>query len=247
MTHPPTTFISHLQELRSRLIRASIALATSMVLGLIFAKPIYRFLQIPLLKVLPDSSKFITTTPLEAMITYFKVAFLAGFFISLPYLFYQLWGFIAPGLYKNEKQATLLFVFSSTLFFVGGAFFGYFIVFPLAFRFFIQLLTGTEIQFLPQMKEYLNFSIQMILAFGLTFEMPLFIYFLAYLGLVTYEDLKKTRRYAIVIIFIVAAFMTPGPDVLSQILMAIPLLCLYEISLMAVWITRKKKTKSESV
>ena len=234
------TFIEHLVELRTRLIHSSIAIVIGMVLGLCFAKPLYHILQIPLLEVMPDKSNFITTAPLEAMMTYFKVALLAGIFLSLPYLFYQLWKFIAPALYKKEKKAMLGFVFFSTLFFVGGASFGYFIIFPLAFQFFIKILEGTDIHFLPQMKEYLSFSIRLILAFGFTFELPLFIYFLASLGLVTYEGLKKARRYVIVGIFVGAAILTP-PDVISQVLMGIPLIFLYELSLIIVRLKKKKE------
>jgi sec-independent protein translocase protein TatC len=240
MTQNQTTFLDHMGELRKRLIHSTLAIVLGMVLGLTFAKPLYTLLQRPMLKVLPTGSQFITTAPLEAMMTYFKVALLAGIFVSLPYLFYQVWCFVAPGLHQKEKKAMVGFVTFSTLFFVGGASFGYFVIFPMAFQFFITLLHGTDIQFLPQMKNYLNFSIRLILAFGFAFELPLFIYFLAYLGLVTYESLKKARRYVVVVIFIASAILTP-PDVISQILMGIPLIILYELSLLVVKFTTKNK------
>jgi sec-independent protein translocase protein TatC len=221
-------------ELRKRLIYSLLSLAAGTLACLYFAKEIFRFLQKPLLSVMPEGSGFIATGPLEAFITYLQVAFLAGTFLSSPLVLYQLWVFIAPGLHKKEKKLGLGFVLFSTFFFVGGALFGYYGIFPVGFRFFVSALEGTGIRFLPQMKDYLGFIARMLLTFGLIFEMPLVIVILARVGIVRRETLAKARRYVLVAMFLVAGVLTPGPDVLSQLLLAVPLLVLYELSVLAV-------------
>lgn len=235
------TLIQHLTDLRSCLIRSAIALVIAMLLCLTFSQSIFRYLQRPLLAVMPTGSAFIATNPIEALVTYLKVSLLAGIFLSSPVILYQIWRFAAPGLYLKEKKMALSFVLLATLFFVGGALFGYYLIFPVGFKFFVATLEGTGIQFLPQMKDYLGFISKMLLTFGLVFEMPLVIVMLSRIGIIRLEMLKKARRTVLVLMFLIAGILTPGPDVLSQFLLAVPLLILYEISLLAVRFLERRK------
>ncbi|QQR79871.1 MAG: twin-arginine translocase subunit TatC [Deltaproteobacteria bacterium] len=235
------TLVQHLTELRACLIRSLIGLTVSMGICLFFSKNIFVLLQKPLLDVMPAGSSFISTSPLEALITYLQVSLLAGVFLACPYLMYQIWLFVAPGLLVHEKKMAMIFVFFASLFFVGGALFGYFFIFPVGFKFFVTVLEGTGIQFLPQMEDYLGFISKMLLTFGLIFELPLLIVGTAQVGLIKREMLTKARRYVLVAIFLIAGILTPGPDVLSQFLLAIPLLGLYELSIIAVWFLEKRK------
>lgn len=241
MNRAKQTLIEHLAELRSSLIRSLLALVAGMGICLYFAKEIFQFLQRPLQEVMPAGSHFIATSPLEAMITYLQVALLAGIFVSSPVIFYQIWRFVAPGLFPHEKKWAGSFVGLATLFFVGGALFGYFVIFPIGFRFFVTILAGTGIQLLPQMKEYFGFIAKMLLTFGILFEVPVILTLLARLGIVHHTQLAGIRRYVLVLTFLVAGILTPGPDLLSQSLLALPLLGLYEVSLLAVRLLEKKK------
>ena len=184
--------------------------------------------------------KLIFTGLPEAFFTYLKVAFLSGIMLSTPIILYEFWMFVAPGLYQKEKRLLLPIVFLSTFFFLGGSLFGYFIVFPFGFKFFLGFASET-IQPLPSMKEYLGFSAKLLLAFGLVFELPLIITFLSKMGLVTVDYLKKNRKYALLLFFAGAAILTP-PDVVTQIMMALPLMILYEISIIGAKIFSKKKS-----
>lgn len=234
------TPVEHLRELRTCLIRSVIALVCGMALSLTFAKDIFEFLQQPLSNILPADSTFIATTPLEAAITYLKVGLLAGLFFASPFILHQVWRFIAPGLYARERSLTALFVATATLLFVGGAVFGYCVIFPVGFRFFVTLFTGTDILFLPRMEDYLGFITKMLLTFGALFELPLILVSMSLMGVVSRAQLASWRRYVVVIVFLIAGVLTPGPDILSQLLMAIPLLLLYELSLLVIWAVGKK-------
>jgi sec-independent protein translocase protein TatC len=242
-TDSKQSFTHHLIELRRCLIRSVIALFAGMGISLYFSKDIFTQLQQPLLRVMPAQTSFIATNPLEGMITYLKVAFLAGIFITSPVILYQVWSFVAPGLYKKERLMAFSFVLASTILFVGGALFGYFVIFPVGFKFFVAALEGTGITFMPRMEDYLSFISKMLLTFGAIFEMPLLLVLLARLGLVRLEALRKARRYVLVVTFLIAGVLTPGPDILSQVLLAVPLLFLYEFSLILIWMMEKKKKK----
>ena len=170
-----------------------------------------------------------------------KVSFLAGVILGSPVIIYQFWVFVAPGLYQKERRYLVPIVLLSVVFFVGGALFCFFVVFPFGIKFFLSFATDV-IQPLLSMKEYLSFASKMLLAFGLIFELPLVLIFLAKLGIVSVDFLRKNRKYAILLIFIVAAILTP-PDVVSQILMGIPLMILYEISIIGAMVFGKKKEK----
>ncbi|HEU6438075.1 MAG TPA: twin-arginine translocase subunit TatC [Nitratidesulfovibrio sp.] len=237
------TLLDHLSELRVRLVRSLIALAVGFFACYGFAEELFNYLMIPLTRALPSGSKLIYTALPEAFFVYMQVALVAGAFLASPYLFYQIWLFIAPGLYDEEKRHVIPIAGASALFFVAGAAFCYFQVFPYAFEFFVGFATDT-IAPMPKLDEYLGFTLKMLLAFGLIFEMPLFAFFLARLGIVTAQWMRKTRKYAILAIFIVAAILTP-PDVFSQLMMATPMLVLYEISIIVAAVFGKKKPGTE--
>jgi sec-independent protein translocase protein TatC len=236
-------FTAHLEELRKRLIVCFYAVGVGFVICYFFSNRLFHILMHPLLMAMPPDEKLIYTGLPEAFFTYMKVAFLAGVLLAVPVIMYQLWMFIAPGLYDKEKRLALPIVFLSSLFFVGGALFGYFVVFPFGFKFFMGFASDA-IRPLPSMKEYLSFSTKLLFAFGLVFELPLFISFLAKLGIVDVHFLRTKRKYAILLFFIVAAILTP-PDVITQIMMAVPLILLYEVSILGAKMFGKKATEAD--
>ncbi|MBF0452912.1 MAG: twin-arginine translocase subunit TatC [Candidatus Magnetomorum sp.] len=231
-------FTDHLEELRFRLIISFVAVGVFFLLSYGFKEYLFDILMRPLLSVMADGDKLIFTNLPEAFFTYLKVSLLSGIMLASPVILYQIWMFIAPGLYSEERKLILPFVLLSTLFFVGGAMFGYFVVFPYGFQFFISF-SSDKIQALPSMKEYLGFSSKLLFAFGFVFELPLFITLMARMGLVTPEFLKQNRKYAILLFFTGAAIITP-PDVVTQIMMALPLMLLYEVSIVGAKIFQRK-------
>ncbi|MDL1970460.1 MAG: twin-arginine translocase subunit TatC [Candidatus Desulfofervidaceae bacterium] len=237
-------FTAHLEELRKRLFISLIAIAVGAVISFAFAKQLFYFLAQPLVKILPPDQPMIFTALTEAFFTYFKVALLSGFTLASPVVFYELWKFVVPALYEHEKRFVLPFVISATVFFIVGALFAYYVVFPFGFKFFLGFSTD-YLKLLPKMNEYFSLTLKLIFAFGLVFEMPVITFFLAKMGVVNSKMLASKRRYALVIIFIAAAILTP-PDVGTQLLMAGPLIILYEIS---IWVAkifgRKPVTVSE--
>lgn len=237
-------FTEHLEELRKRLIVCFIAVGVGFVLSYGFKEKLFQILTRPLIRVMQTGDKLIFTGLPEAFFTYLKVAFLSGIILAAPVIFYQFWMFVAPGLYDKEKRLMVPVVVLSTVFFVGGAFFGYFIVFPYGFKFFLGFASET-IRPLPSMREYLGFASKLLLAFGVVFELPLIITLLAKLGMVSVSFLKKNRKYALLLFFIGAAILTP-PDVVTQIMMALPLILLYEISIIGARIFGKKSSEEEN-
>jgi sec-independent protein translocase protein TatC len=231
-------FTSHLEELRKRLITSFIAIGVGFVLAFGFKERLFGILVQPLINVMKDGETLIYTGLPEAFFTYLKVSFLTGLMVASPILLYQFWMFVAPGLYQKERRLMVPIVILSSFFFVGGALFGYFVVFPWGFKFFIGFASDT-IRPLPSMKEYFGFSAKLLLAFGLVFELPLVITFMAKLGIVSIDFLKKNRKYALLLFFAGAAILTP-PDVITQVLMAMPLMVLYEISIIGAKIFGKK-------
>lgn len=237
-------FLEHLEELRQRLIRCMIAVGIAFVVCYYFSKDIFSFLARPLKASLPPGATMIFISPAEAFITYIKLSFYAALFFSSPYILYQGWMFIAPGLYAHERRYVLPFMVVSIVLFVTGVAFAYFVVFPFAFKFFIGFATDL-IRPAPSLKEFLSFTSVLLLAFGVVFELPVFVFFLTKMGVIDHTFLTRNRRYAILIIFIVAAILTP-PDVFTQLLMAGPLLVLYEASvLVAKMAGRKKEPRRE--
>jgi sec-independent protein translocase protein TatC len=236
-------FTDHLEELRSRLIKCFIAVGVGFVGGYFFKEKIFDVLVAPLARVMHEGDSLIYTGLPEAFFTFLKAAFICGIMVASPVILYQFWMFVAPGLYSREKRLLLPIVFLSTLFFVGGALFGYFIVFPFGFEFFLSFATET-IRPMPSMKEYLGFAAKLLLAFGVVFEMPLIITFLARLGIINVPFLKKNRKYAILLFFTGSAILTP-PDVVTQVFMALPLILLYEISIIGARLFGRRQADAE--
>lgn len=239
------TLMEHLSELRQRLVRSAIASGIGFLICWCVVDFLFNILMNPLLVALPPGSHAQYTTLPEGFFTRMYIAFVAGIFIMSPYIFYQIWAFIAPGLYDEEKKYIIPIAFLSGIFFIAGGLFCYFIVFPYAFSFFVSFATE-EIVATPKVSDYLSFVLKLLLAFGLIFEMPLFSLFLSRMRIITAQRMRKIRRYAVLIIFIVAAILTP-PDVISQLLMAGPMLILYEISILVAKIAEpsKKDIKKE--
>jgi sec-independent protein translocase protein TatC len=239
-------FTQHLQELRKRLVICAAAVFVGFLVSYAFKEQLFEVLMIPWIRALPaGEGKLIYTAPHEAFFTYMKVAFLAGLGLATPVILFQIWRFIAPGLYDNEKRYLIPVVFFSAFFFIGGALFGYFFVFPVGFKFFTSFATDT-ITPMVSTREFLKFSSRILFAFGFVFELPVFTFFLARLGLVSSHFLKRQRKIAVVLIFVIAAMLTPGPDIFSQLLMAGPLLILYELSIwIAYFFGRKPVTVAE--
>ena len=241
------SFTSHFVELRARLIKSMIFILVTFVLSYTFADQIYNFLVEPYAKAVKDDSnsrRLIFTALHETFITYLKVAFFAAIFIGSPILLIQIYKFIAPGLYKNEKKAILPYLVCTPILFLLGGLLVYYLVMPLAIKFFLSFeSTGSSttlpIQLEAKVNEYLSLIMRLIFAFGISFQLPILLNLLARIGVVNSEYLKKTRRYVIVIIFTVAAVLTP-PDPITQIGLAIPLLLLYELSIITVKFTEKK-------
>ncbi|MEE8399807.1 MAG: twin-arginine translocase subunit TatC [Desulfobacterales bacterium] len=236
-------FTAHLEELRSRLITAFAAVGIGFVLSYGFKEKLFQILTRPLIAAMGAGDKLIFTGLPEAFFAYLKVSLLAGILLATPVILYQFWMFVVPGLYDKERRLIFPVVFLSSLFFAGGALFGYFVVFPLGFKFFLGFATD-RIQALPSMREYLSFSSKLLLAFGLAFELPIVLTFLAKLGIVSVDFLKKNRKYALLLFFVGAAILTP-PDVVTQVLMAIPLMGLYELSILGARLFGKKTPEEE--
>lgn len=233
------TFTEHLNELRVRLVRCLIAAFVGFLACYGFAEQLFALLMQPLLDLLqPSGGSLIYTGLPEAFFTHLKVAALAGLFVASPYIFYQIWMFIAPGLYEGERKYMIPIALCSAICFVTGALFGYFVVFPFGFQFFLGYASEV-ITPMPSVKEYFSFSTSMLFAFGLIFELPLFMFFLSVLGVVNYKSLRKYRKFAILGSFVVAAILTP-PDVVSQSLMAGPMCLLYEVGIWVSYMFGKK-------
>src|SRR3954462_3048747 len=225
------TFISPLMELRDRLLRSIIAIGVVFLCLFPFASDLYDLLAYPMMHTLPEGSKMIATGVITPFLIPVKIAAMLAFLIALPYVLYQAWAFVAPGLYSHEKKLVLPLVVASTVLFILGIAFCYFFVFGVVFSF-VNRIAPKSITVAPDIEQYLNFVLTMFLAFGVTFEVPIAVVILARMGVVTLQQLKSIRPYFIVGAFIVAAVVTP-PDVVSQLLLAIPMCLLYELGLFA--------------
>lgn len=219
----------HIADLRKRLVISSITVVIMFFACFSFYEPILEWMMAPVKHALPAGTSMIAVEIQETFFTAMKVAFFGGFIISLPVIFWQLWLFLAPGLYDHEKKLVVPFVFFATLMFLLGASFAYYIVVPVGFDFLIAF-GNSVVSVLPSIGKYVGFFTKLMIGFGIAFELPVITFFLAKIGLVNDQMLKDFFRYAVVLIFIVAAVLTP-PDVISQVLMAAPLLILYGVSI----------------
>ena len=222
--------ISHLLELRDRLLKMVVSVILVFVCLIAWANEIYLILSAPLLAYLPDTSNMIATDIISPFLTPFKMTAVLSVFIAMPYILHQAWGFVSPGLYKHEKRFAYPLLFSSIVLFYAGLAFAYFVVFPLAWAFLTA--AGPEgIQVLPDISSYLNIVLKMFFAFGVAFEIPVATILLVWTGLTSVESLKEKRPYVIVGVFVVGMLLTP-PDVISQILLAVPMWILFELGLL---------------
>lgn len=227
---PESTLLSHLLELRDRLLRALVSTLVIAVPCLYFANDIFTWLSAPLRDQLPEGATLIATSVVAPFMTPFKLALLAAIFFAMPVILYQVWAFVAPGLYRHERRFALPLFVSSVVLFYGGAAFAYFVVFPVIFQFFV-MTTPEGVSMMTDMTQYMDFAVLLFFAFGLAFEIPVATVLLVRTGLVKREALSKNRGYVLLGIFIIAAFLTP-PDPVSQTMMALPMYALYEIGLL---------------
>jgi sec-independent protein translocase protein TatC len=239
------SFIGHLEELRKRIIVCLVAVCITFAVSYAFKEKLFNILMQPLVGAMAPGDKMIFTGLTEAFFCYIKTAFVAGLLFAVPVIMYEGWLFVAPGLYDKEKRLLLPFVLLSSFFFMGGALFGYFVAFPYAFKYLISFNTS-YVKAMPSMKEYLSLASTLLLAFGCTFELPLVLTLLAKAGLVTSSFLSKHRKYAFLGIFVVAAIVTPTPDVVNQCLVAGPLVILYEVGILGAWLFGKRKNPDKS-
>ena len=238
--------MEHLIELRRRLIWSFAALLGAFVVCFYFADEIFAFLAQPVIEAFgANRGRLIYTKLYEGFFVEVRVAFFAAFFVAFPVIANQVWAFVAPGLYKREKLAFLPFLVATPVLFILGGALAYYVVMPVAFEFLLSYqgnVGGIELEALPSIGEYLSFVMHFILAFGIAFLLPVLLMLVERAGLVTRDQLKRGRRYAILVAFVIAAVATP-PDVLSQFMLAIPLILLYELSLVAIWFTERRRAR----
>jgi sec-independent protein translocase protein TatC len=238
------TFISHLVELRDRLLRAILAVVAVFLCLFYWAKDLYALLAKPLLAALPAGGQMIATDVVGVFLVPVKVAFLVAFIVALPYVLYQVWAFVAPGLYANEKRLVLPLVIASSVLFLMGMAFAYFLVFPMVFKF-MASVAPEGVAWMTDIDKYLSFVLTTFIAFGVTFEVPILVIVLVRVGVVSVEKLKDIRPYVIVGAFVVGAIFTP-PDVISQVMLAVPLWFLYELGIVAARVVGRPAASSQA-
>lgn len=235
------TFLEHLEDLRKRLFYSFIAIIVAVIPAWTFSRQLYDLLARPVTQYLPEGTKMAFTTLTAPFMLYLKVSFLAAIFITSPFVFYQLWMFISPGLYQREKKYVIPFVFFTSFFFILGALFGYYIVFPWACRFFINL--GKDFQPVITVDRYFSFALKVLLGIALVFELPTLVYFLSKIGLITSRWMVKNFKYAVLAAFVIAAIITPTPDMITQSIVAVPMIALYGLSILIAMAVGKRREK----
>ena len=237
--------ISHLEELRRKLIMSAVSWLVAFLACYSYAEQLFALIAEPVRQALPEGTSLVFITATEPFFTYLKIAALAGLLIALPVIFWQIWSFVAPGLYKKEKRYIIPFVMASTLCFAAGTFFGFSFVFPMVFKVLIEFGTGGgELSAMLSMGSYLSLSSKLLLAFGLVFELPVVIFFLARLGIVDHKMLARNRKFALLAAFLIGAMLTP-PDVFSQAALAIPFVVLYEVGIIVARLFGKRRDPVE--
>jgi sec-independent protein translocase protein TatC len=239
---PEGTLISHLLELRSRLLRIAIAVLIAFTPCAFYSNRLFDYLSRPLVGKLPTGQKLIATSVTATFTAPLKLAFIAGLLIAMPYVLYQVWAFVAPGLYRREKRFAVPLLASSIVLFYSGCAFAYFVIFPLIFSFFIAT-TPPNVQLMADVNYYLSFTMHLFLAFGVAFETPVAVVLLVLTHLVSLQKLRNARRYVLIIVFVIAAALTP-PDVMSMTSMAVPMYLLYEGGLLFASIMSKKAAEA---
>jgi sec-independent protein translocase protein TatC len=237
------TFLEHLEDLRKRIFYSFIAVIIAVIPAWFFSKEIYDILSRPVTKYLPEGTKLAYTHLTAPFMLYIKVSFLTAIFVTAPFLFLQLWYFIAPGLYQKEKKYVYPFVIFTTFFFILGAMFGYFVAFPFACNFFLKI--GSDFQPVITVDQYFSLALRLLLGIALVFEMPTLVFFLSRMGIITTRWMVKNFKYAVLVVFIIAAVITPSPDIINQSILAVPMLALYGFSLLIAFIFGKKKEKKK--
>lgn len=237
------TFLEHLDELRKRIFYSVIAVVVAVIPCWLFHKEFFNIIARPVEKHLPEGTELAYTTLTAPFMLYIKVSFLAAIFFTAPFIFLQLWFFIAPGLFRSEKRYAIPFVLFTTLFFSLGALFGYFVAFPFACNFFLKM--GANFQPVITIDKYFSLALRVILGIALVFELPTLVFFLSRMGVITPRWMIKNFKYAVLVVFIIAAIITPSPDMVNQSIIAIPMLALYGISILIAIIFGKKRKKKE--
>jgi sec-independent protein translocase protein TatC len=233
------SFLEHLDELRTRLIRSLLALVVGFLVACIFIPQIFRFIMEPLTAVLPNGGSLVYTEPTEAFFLQMKMAALVGLILAMPVVMWQTWRFVAPGLYSNEKRWAIPFVGLTTICFIGGALFSHYIAFPFAWGFFASF--GTDyLTFLPRVASSFSLYVRLLIGLGLVFEMPTVVFFLARVGLITAGFLVRNIKYAILVIFIAAALITPSSDPVNLTVVAAPMIALYGVSIIIAWACQRR-------
>ncbi len=235
------TFLEHLDELRKRLIGMVGGILVGCIVSFSLLPRIFRFIMVPLQQMLPDGGKMITTAGPEYFMLHIKVGLLGGLVVAAPWLLFQVWLFVAPGLYSHEKRFTIPFVAGASVFFFGGAAFAHYVAFPVIWRFFIDFSSDEFVVFMPRIGDVLSLYMKIVLGLGIVFEMPVLVLALARMGLVTAGFLFRNFKYALLIIAILGAVLSPGGDIVGQLVMGGPMLVLYVFSIGVAWVFQKRR------
>jgi sec-independent protein translocase protein TatC len=245
LTGGKMSFLEHLDELRKRIVRACLAIAGGVLVGFFFIDKIFKFLMAPARSALPPGASLIYTQPGEAFNLYITVSLIAGVVIAAPFIMYQIWMFIAPGLYSNEKRWAIPFVVLTTLGFITGAAFNHYVAFPFIMMFFASF-NSIDLKFMPKLEDVFGLYTKMLIGIGIVFQMPTVVYFLAKMRVVTARFLARNFKYAFLLIFVVAAVITPTGDPMTQTIFAAPMVALYGLSIIVAWVVGPKRLKDEA-
>jgi sec-independent protein translocase protein TatC len=235
------SFLEHLDELRKRIIRALLSLSVGVAIAVFFIEDMIQFVMRPLSATLPPGATFIFTYPTEAFMLRIRIALIAGLFIATPLVFWQVWQFVAPALYAKERRYTIPFVLLSSIGFIGGAAFSHYVAFPLMWKFFASF-SDDMIVFMPRIEDTFSMYMRMLLGMAAVFQMPAMVFFMARMGVITARWMIRQFKYAILVIVVIAAIITPSSDVASQMIVAGPMVILYILSIAIAWMFGKKRT-----